>query len=614
MIPEFITAKTSTSRSAADAPSIPDKSLTDNLQNKVAFEKALRDRSSDPPAPSVRESRPAGTPDNVPAEPATSTVSQRRESEGRQTTATSDDSGRDEIQQPASTRDSTRSTSDDLPRPDVKRETALSDDKNEGLQPQPVLRESSKLIHRIDPANHSKANEAASQPTLNGTVADEASKPAADLAVPSFFTADDTNFGTLPSLNRLPLDDVSISQFSGDFIPIDTQRGQTDNDALQAVQAVNLESLNGENELRPLLNDALVTDDVPVSIGSRFTATDPSLIVDDAEHSPATEISSPDTAEDLLAIPTLPSLRPEVILSLPAEPPVKYAAENQHVPVSAATLNEKNLEGIRTTSKSSIALSGSTVEVSPANAELPGAASPVPVDDTPSIEGADGEERPLVLPSLASGAKRNAEKSPIAGDHPSDNPPPSVRKVASQDSTHDADSTSRQSSLRAPGTGEVQTAPVAQPVVIEQGVTETGRASQTVKPTDVAVQRVDAQSENVRVAKSTAESTIAAADQSFERSDSLGSQQFNTDGTAASSRENISNEQPVSQQIAAFDVVAKGGTQTATEQRDDSQRAEVAVVSTVPPAPTANVVEKRTDTGGVADSSKISVSSSTASR
>ena len=54
MIPEFITAKTSTSRSAADAPSIPDKSMTDNLQNKVAFEKALRDRSSDPPAPSVR--------------------------------------------------------------------------------------------------------------------------------------------------------------------------------------------------------------------------------------------------------------------------------------------------------------------------------------------------------------------------------------------------------------------------------------------------------------------------------------------------------------------------------------------------------------------------------
>jgi hypothetical protein len=55
MIPEFITAKTSTSRSAADAPSIPDKSLTDNLQNKVAFEKALRDRSS---ASSVRERKP----------------------------------------------------------------------------------------------------------------------------------------------------------------------------------------------------------------------------------------------------------------------------------------------------------------------------------------------------------------------------------------------------------------------------------------------------------------------------------------------------------------------------------------------------------------------------
>ncbi|MDA0921151.1 MAG: hypothetical protein O2945_18945, partial [Planctomycetota bacterium] len=422
------------SRSATDAPSVPDKNLTDNLQNKVAFEKALRDRSSDQPVPPVRESRPAATSDNVPAEPATSTVSRRQESEGQQTAATPDGS----------------------PRPaDAKRETAPGDGKNEGLQPQPVLRDSSKLIRRIDPANHSKANEATPQPTQNGAVADEAAQSAADFAVPSFFAADDTNFGTLPSLNRLPLDDVSIGQFSGDFISIETQSGEADNAARQPIQAVNLESPNGEVELRPTLNDALITDDLPVSIGSRFTATDPSLIVDDVKQSPATEISSPDTAEDLLAIPTLPSLRPEVILSLPAEPPVKNAAENLQAPVSAASLIEGTFEGVRTTSESSIAFSGSTVEVSPANAELPEAASPVPADAAPSIEGVDGEERPLVLPSLASGAKRNTEKSPIAGDHPSDIPPPSVRKVASQTSEEDADSTSRQSSLRASGTGEV---------------------------------------------------------------------------------------------------------------------------------------------------------------
>ena len=69
-----------------------------------------------------------------------------------------------------------------------------------------------------------------------------------------------TDPGTLPSLLRHPLEDVSVDKFSGEVIPENNNVEQVVRTQSHAGSPENLNAIDINAELRPFLNDALFPD------------------------------------------------------------------------------------------------------------------------------------------------------------------------------------------------------------------------------------------------------------------------------------------------------------------------------------------------------------------
>jgi hypothetical protein len=413
MIPEFITAKPATNLNASEAPSVAAEHFADQLLSKDAFQKALQEQTSEPQA--EQQTSRSGDRRSVSAADETRSEPPRRLTPER---ASTDTDKRSSVQEPSRTaaneppagrNDAAESSATDAARTD---DTSVTSRESPGGVTDSPLQsaESSNLIRRIDPANHSTSDNAPST-SADGQVGEELPSQTPDTALPQFVSSDDLDLATLPSLIRLPLDDVSISQFPGDLVP--KNASAVDGDLRELPTSQLPSEIDGD--LRPFLNDALIPDSGLPESSDRFTATDPSLITDVVKHPSAARINSPIPNEELLSIPTLPSLRPDT----PGTSQISANADG----LTPAVVGELVNEGLTDV--------GHVVSADPSSgaATVLENSSPksVPVELEAQLRtdvlrpGAEQESEglALVLPSLTSGPKQVREPSRVADDRAS---------------------------------------------------------------------------------------------------------------------------------------------------------------------------------------------------
>lgn len=316
MIPDFLTAKPSTNQNAADAPAIPDSKSTEQFKDNGAFQKALRKESSDrsaaqrsspndetDPAPTANEPRSDSQPRSIP-ERQTDRVNHRVDSNKRPESAKNDERA-NQIELPNSN-SADDSVSDDASAARLD----SSNSANASNETSAEARKSSKLIRRIDPANHSNSNDRVDALPSDAAVQEEVLNQTADLVLPDFQSSDSSDIGSLPSLIRLPGGRPSPEQSSAGELSKNVSSDKPGDSTLSSDVSANLEPPEPDEGLRPFLNDALIPDDDLAETNSRFTATDPALDVDAFQEAPVNNGNSV-TNDELLTIPTLPSLRPD---------------------------------------------------------------------------------------------------------------------------------------------------------------------------------------------------------------------------------------------------------------------------------------------------------------
>jgi flagellar hook-length control protein FliK len=390
VIPEFINLKPSTIRNVSETLPGTNGNSGEQLLSNDAFQKALQEQTSEQQTSRSGDRRHVSAADETRSEPTSrltgeTTSSDRGSSlqEPSRTAAT---------QSPASGKDAAESNATDGARAD---DALGTNQDSPGRAKDPQSGEPSKLIRRIDPANHSTSDEAASSSAL---------EPAGnELASQTSDTA------TLPSLIRRPLGDASISQFPGDILVHNTSASDGD---LRKLPAGLVPSVIDDEHL---LSDILISDAQPSEDSDRFTATDPFLIVDESQSSPSANVNALIANEDLLSIPTLPSLRPDAASPSPTSQDLNNADR-----LKAAVVGKLVNEGL--------ADAGQVVSEVPASdvATLGGDSSPISVplesetqlsaDDLPQGTDREPESLDLVLPSLTSGPNRAGESSPVASD------------------------------------------------------------------------------------------------------------------------------------------------------------------------------------------------------
>lgn len=316
MIPDFLTAKPSTNQNAADAPAIPDSKSTEQFKDNGAFQKALRKESSDrsaaqrsspndetDPAPTANEPRSNSQPRSIP-ERQTDRVNHRVDSNKRPESAKNDERA-NQIELPNSN-SADDSVSDDASAARLD----SSNSANASNETSAEARKSSKLIRRIDPANHSNSNDRVDALPSDAAVQEEVLNQTADLVLPDFQSSDSSDIGSLPSLIRLLGGRPSPEQSSAGELSENVSSDKPGDSTLSSDVSANLEPPEPDEGLRPFLNDALIPDDDLAETNSRFTATAPALVVDAFQEAPVNNGNSV-TNDELLTIPTLPSLRPD---------------------------------------------------------------------------------------------------------------------------------------------------------------------------------------------------------------------------------------------------------------------------------------------------------------
>ena len=560
MIPEFITAKPATNPKSTDAPSVPDSNSADQLQNKAAFQKALHERTSERPA----EQQVVPSNDVRPEESRQPTSRQTsNESSHEKTSQGTSTTARNE--QPGSARDSANSTTAEASRTDVNRESALRG-QNDDTENSSGTREPSKQIRRIDPANHSTSNDAATRPSENAVERTEVAKPTSEAAIPNFISTDDLDIGTLPSLFRSPVDDVTASQVSADFVSPDAAPGGESIGApAQRSDSSGQSSSNVDSELRPFLNDALIPDTESVATDAQFTATDPSLITGDTLASAATDnVVPPVAGEELSAIPTLPSLRPEVTSTVSTSLPIENDTKNSETPVIENVAGHAVAEGILKSAERSSAATPTDLE--------PSAQSPndgvVAVDDSPSAE------LPLVLPSLVSNPKRRSDAPAKTEDPKLSNEQTGTRQALAQSSPAAGVPAVNESSPQVPTPPQVEASPIAQQNVVAENL-QVAKSTSTFSDDSVNDLSKNSAPENPIVVSpvepSVREPANEVSRQATEDSDSSAIVQR----TAASSSGDIDSEQSVPRPEVTERIVAERDVLTVSDRGESSQPAEV---------------------------------------
>jgi hypothetical protein len=576
MIPEFITAKPSTNRNASDALSAPDTTSADQLQNKAAFQKALHERTSERPADQSASSADEVRPEKL-RQP---TPPQRTNEAGRQEVS-QDTSKTAENQKPRSGLDSAQSTATDTTRTDANRESEARG-QHDGTEAASASPDSSKLIRRIDPANHSTSIDAATRPSENAVESGEISKLTSDVTLPSFVSTDDSDISTLPSLIRLPQDDLSISQNVLDIDP----------------------------ELRPFLNDALVPDAESAATNSRFTATESALIAGVLQSSPAADVISPVADEEQLATPTLPSLRPEVTSTLSVSSQVETDTKHAGTPVIEIVSDDVIADRTLTAVEQSSAVLGSALEVSSANTVLDDVASKPPTDGAASVSDLPSDEIPLVLPSLVSSPKRATEAATTVEDHNLSGQQTGTRKAFTQSSATVAVTAVSESGRQVLVPPPVVAASVAQQNVVAD-------TTQTADSASRLGENVNGQSKNTAAqnpaAVSPDESNVSKLANNVNRRATANSDSStNVEKTAASSSGEIDNGQLATRQAVAERAVAGSTVSTTTEQGESSDPAEVEQVSAA--TPSEDAINDRKDAHEAIVNSGLNASTATTHR
>lgn len=588
MIPEFITAKPSTNRNATDAPSVPDPNSADQTKNRAAFQKALHERTSERPA-----EQQDSTANKIQPEESHQSTPPRASNETSHADVSQDTSGAAENQESRSTPDSANSTASNASRTDVNREPEVRG-QNDGTEASPGNPERSKQIRRIDPANHSTSNDTATGSPEKAVESGEVSKPASEAVLPGFASTDDSDVGTLPSLIRIPLDGVTIRQSSGDFISPDATSDGASIGVSVPSDSSGQNVSGADSELRPFLNDALIPDAESVAVDARFTTTESALIAGDLLSSPVVgnEVS-PIAGEELLAIPTLPSLQPEVTSTLLSSSPVESDGKDVGTPVIENVAGDVVANGILRSAEPSSAATPTDLE--------PSAQSPtdgvVTVDDSPS------EELPLVLPSLVSGPKRTTEAASKSENHNLSGEQTSTRETPTQSSPAAAAPAVSESSLQISAPPQVEAVPLAQqkvvaekPQVVESastfsGDSATGPSKNSAPQSPAVVSPVES---------SGREPASYVSRRTTENSDPS----TIVENTAASSSGDIDSEQPTPRpKVAELDVPERT-VPTVSDQVDSSQPAEVeSALAATPPEEAVNVQNRTRESIVSAESS-----------
>lgn len=566
MIPEFITAKPATNRKSTDAPSVPDSNSADQLQNKAAFQKALHERTSERPA----EQQAVPSNDVRPEESRQPTSRQTsNESSHEKTSQGTSTTARNE--QPGSAPDSANSTTAEALRTDVNRESEIRG-QNDDTENSPETREPSKQIRRIDPANHSTSNDAATRPSENAVERIEVAKPPSEAVIPNFISTDDLDIGTLPSLFRFPVDDVTASQVSADFVSPDAAPGgESIGVPAQRSDSSSQSSSNVDSELRPFLNDALIPDTESVATDAQFTATDPSLITGDTLASAATDnVVPPVAGEELSAIPTLPSLRPEVTSTVSTSLPIENHTKNSETPVIENVAGNAVSEGILKPAEQSSAATPFDAEPSPQ----------LPNDGVVAGEESPSAELPLVLPSLVAGPKRptqaaaDAEAPTNTEDHNLSSEQTSAREAPKQSSPAAAVTKISESSPKVPTLPQVEASPIAQQKVSAEKPPVAESASTFSDDIGNGPSKIS-QSPNPIVVSPVEPSVREPANEVSRRATENSDSSATVEKTAASSSGDINSEQSAPRPEVTERIVAERDVLTVSDRGESSQPAEV---------------------------------------
>lgn len=289
-------------------------------------------------------------------------------------------------------------------------------------------------------------------------------------------SSDDLDFATLPSLIRLPLDDVSISQFPGDLVPENTSA--VDGNVRELPTSQLPSEINGN--LRPFLNDALIPDTGLAESIARFTATEPSLNADVANHRSAVRVNLPIPNEELLSVPTLPSLRPNARPSL--SPTSQTSADVDGL--TPAVVGELVNAGLTDAGRVASAQPSSTLPIVIENSSP--VSAPAELDaQLRTDELRPGSEREseglaLVLPSLRSAPKRAKESSRAAEGLASGVKQPDARNDSVVPLAVNAGSADTDSIVEVPGFSKTE----SPPDVLRNGVGDATRSSESAITTE----------------------------------------------------------------------------------------------------------------------------------
>jgi len=451
------------------------------------------------------------------------------------------------------------------------------------------------------------STEAATRPSENTVEGGELSKLASETVLPSFVLADDANIGTLPSLIRLPLDDVTVSQLSGDFILLgDTPGGENSGVFVQPSVSSSQNVLDVDPELRPFLDDALIPDAESVATNSQITATEPSLIAGNLQSSPAADnVIFSDAGEEQSAIPTLPSLRPELTTAVSTSPPVETATQDASTPVIENVAGVVVADGILTAVEQSSAVIASNVE--PALHE--------PSDGVAAVDDSPSKELPLILPSLVPGPKRTTEAANNAEDHNFSGEQTSSRKASTQTSEPAAVPEVSKSSLQVPVPPQVEAASLARQNVVADN-------PQVVEPAArFSGDNANGESKNTAsqhpAVPLPVESNVSqpANDVSRRATATLNSDTSTiVEKTAASSSGGIDSEQSATRQAVAERTDAGTAVPAVSERGVPLQPAEVAQTSAGTTQPSEDAVNERQNAGGAIVSPAVNTASRTTQR
>ena len=563
MIPEFITAKPSTNRNAADAPSVPDTNSADQTKNRAAFQKALHEQTSERPA-----EQHDSTADDVRPEESHQSTPPRSSNDKSRTEVSRNTRGAAENNEPRSTADSANSTASDISRSDVNRESE-SRRQNDNTETSPGTRETSKQIRRIDPANHLTSDDATTRPSENAVENGEVSKPTSEAVLPSFISTDDSDIGTLPSLIRFPLENVAVSQLSADFdSPNATPDGKSSGVAVQRLESSGQSSSNVDSELRPFLNDALIPDAESIAADAQFTATDPSLIAGDILTSPSADNDVlPAAGEELSAIPTLPSLRPEVTSTVSTSLPNENDKKNSETPVIENVAGDVIADGILRSAERSSAATPTDLE--------PSAQSPT--DNAVAFDDSPTAELPLVLPSLISDPKRPTEAATDTEDHNLNPEQTSTREAPTPISPATAAPAVNKSSLQVPAAPQVEAASLDQNVIAENS--QVAGSASTFSDDNANRPSKNSASQNPIVVSPAEPGDREPANEVSRRATENSGSSTTVEKTVASSSGDIDSEQSPPRPEVPERTVAGRDVPTVSNRGESSQPAEVNLAS-----------------------------------